>query len=87
MLTSIAVSHPEKLIPAMMALFEALWIDRKRVGEVEVVTEVLRQIVGEDITREAFNGTQTKEIKDLLTKKTQDAFDSDAFGLPWFEGI
>jgi 2-hydroxychromene-2-carboxylate isomerase len=80
------VSHPDALVRATTALYTALWVDLKRVAEADVVASVIASAVGEDIARDAMQKAQTKEIKDLLSKNTQQAFDSGAFGLPWFEG-
>src|ERR1700760_4329312 len=83
---SISKSHPEALAPAATALFSAMWVDLKRVGELNVVASVLASAVGEDIAKEAMQQAQTKEIKDALIKNTDEAFEAGAFGLPWFEG-
>ena len=85
-LAAISVSYPEALTPATTALFSAMWIDLKRIGDANVVAAVLASAVGEKIAKEAMQRAQTKEIKDALIKNTEDAFEAGAFGLPWFEG-
>jgi DSBA-like thioredoxin domain len=85
-LAAIRISHPEVLTPAATALFTAMWVDFKRVSDANVVAAVLASAVGEKISKEAMQAAQTKEIKDALTKNTQEAFAAGAFGLPWFEG-
>jgi hypothetical protein len=47
---------------------------------------VLAPIVGETVARDCLRRAQEKEVKDLLAQRTQEAFDSGAFGLPWFQG-
>jgi 2-hydroxychromene-2-carboxylate isomerase len=85
-LTAIEISNPELIIKATTALFAAMWVDLKRIGEVEVVRAVLSSAVGEQVAKEAVEGTQLKAVKDRLSRNTQEAFDAGAFGLPWFEG-
>jgi len=46
---------------------------------------VLASVVGEDVARDCLRRAQDKEVKDLLTRRTQEAFDTGAFGLPWFQ--
>jgi hypothetical protein len=47
---------------------------------------VLASVVGEAVARDCLRRGQEKEVKDMLARRTQEAFDSGAFGLPWFQG-
>jgi 2-hydroxychromene-2-carboxylate isomerase len=43
--------------------------------------------VGEATAKESIEKSGTKDIKDALLKRTDEAFAEGAFGLPWFVGM
>jgi hypothetical protein len=64
----------------------AHWAEHRRVADPAVIEEVLAAIVGGAAARDCLRRAQDKDVKDLLAQRTQAAFDSGAFGLPWFQG-
>lgn len=58
------------------AMFEAYWVDKKDISNVDVLTE----IVGKDV----LDKTQTPEIKEELRAATEEASLRGAFGVPTF---
>jgi hypothetical protein len=82
----LSLSHPDKLAEAALAMHTAHWAEHRRIAEPEVIAEVLARVVGADVARDALERARSKEVKDLLASATQTAFDTGAFGLPWFQG-
>jgi hypothetical protein len=64
----------------------AHWAEHRRIADPAVIEEVLTPIVGQAAARGCLRRAQDKDVKDLLAQRTQAAFDSGAFGLPWFQG-
>ena len=85
-LCALQLSQPAALPDAIAALYQAFWVERKQIQQVEVVFEALAAVIGEEEARKALEQTAKQEVKDLLLKNTDIAFASGAFGLPWFEG-
>ena len=65
----------------------AHWAEHRRIAEPDVIEAVLAPVVGEAVARDCLRRAQEKEVKDLLARRTQEAFDSGGFGLPWFQGV
>jgi 2-hydroxychromene-2-carboxylate isomerase len=86
-LIALQLSNPEIFPQAIMAIFTAMWVERKQIGDAESLKAILAEKFGEAVADKALQATQEKSVKDGLTKNTQIAFDVGAFGLPWFEGM
>lgn len=64
------------------AVYQAMWVDRKNLGDPAVIGEVLTH-AGLDAAQ-IIAATQRQEIKDKLKSNTQEAFERGAFGAPTF---
>lgn len=84
-LTVIQTKYPELLPKATTALFTAFWLDHIKIGDSDAIFSVLEETVGKEIAKDALDGTRSQEVKDRLVQNTKEAFDNNAFGLPWFE--
>jgi 2-hydroxychromene-2-carboxylate isomerase len=84
-LTALVDSHPHLVTPAFDALFRAMWVDHTPVWEKDGLRGVLATVLGSEAQAQAvLERTASKDIKDALLKRTTEAIDSGAFGLPWF---
>jgi len=70
----------DKLLPFMMATFDAYWGDDKDVSQVPVITEILQK-VGLD-PKATLEGIEQQPIKDKLRNNTQELIDRGGFGSP-----
>jgi 2-hydroxychromene-2-carboxylate isomerase len=70
----------EKLVPFMMATFDAYWGDDKDISQVPVITEILQK-VGLDAAA-TLAGTEQQPVKDKLRANTQELIDRGGFGSP-----
>ena len=61
-------------------------VNRKQIQKPEVIVEALATVVGGEEAKSMVEKAGTPEVKKLLTEKTDEAFASGAFGLPWFVG-
>ena len=70
----------------MQLFWENFWVEYRAPNQPENVLAMLRTILGGDETeaRKVVERSQTEEVKHLLLKNTDDAFNDGAFGLPWF---
>ncbi|KAF2098557.1 HCCA isomerase/glutathione S-transferase kappa [Rhizodiscina lignyota] len=83
-LCAIQMSEPEKLAPALDALYTALWVNHAEIAKPDVIQSVLSSAIGEKSAAAAVKGTGNPDVKKRLIQNTDDAFTGDAFGLPWF---
>ena len=83
-LTYIAQHNPDRLVACALALWRALFIDHKRIGDGKVALEAIAGVVGADAMPDIVAGSQKSEVKEQLTKMTGRAFEEGAFGVPWF---
>ncbi|KAL4810969.1 thioredoxin-like protein [Aspergillus unguis] len=85
-LTAISQIAPDKLIPATEAAWQEFWGKANgKATQPEVFVPILEKILGSSQTKAVLEAANGAEIKERLTTNTQQAFDSGAFGLPWFE--
>ncbi|KAA8649043.1 hypothetical protein EYZ11_007446 [Aspergillus tanneri] len=85
-LTAISQKYPAQLVPAFEALFHEFWVKgNAKIGQPEAFGPVLEKQLGKAGSQDVFEAMNQPEIKSLLTSRTDQAFKSGAFGLPWFE--
>ncbi|OGM44071.1 hypothetical protein ABOM_007298 [Aspergillus bombycis] len=80
--------YPEKLASVVERLYLGLWGE----GDSRIVTTdgfmgVLEEAFGGKVAREILQASNEPETKLRLTENTTRAFDTGAFGLPWFECV
>jgi 2-hydroxychromene-2-carboxylate isomerase len=68
------------LLTYLDAVYKAMWVDRKNMGDLEVVAEVLSS-AGLD-SQALLEATQEPEIKQALIAATEEAVSRGAFGAP-----
>jgi 2-hydroxychromene-2-carboxylate isomerase len=88
LLTALALGSHSCCVPkAGLALFQAFWVEHKRIDDPAVMYEVLSkpEVLGEANTKEVMEQMGSKAVKDKLSANTQASFDVGSFGLPWFE--
>jgi len=78
------MTNPHLLIPAFAALYDAFWVRRELITDINTTISALNAAIGQDATSIAYKAASSKEVKDQLFVNTDAAFDSGAFGLPWF---
>ena len=90
-LAALTQSHPELVAAAFDVLYEALWVnnthmkDGNEINDPQVFGPLLEKALGAEVARDVMQRGQSDEAKELLARNTDRAFDSGAFGLPWFE--
>ncbi|KAJ5157119.1 2-hydroxychromene-2-carboxylate isomerase [Penicillium canariense] len=87
-LSLIAESSPEKLVGVTGQLFHTFWAK----GDTSISTAanlfpLIERELDQEVASRILQVAENLESKELLTDNTQRAFDSGAFGLPWFECI
>ena len=73
-----------KFVEAVEKLYEAHWVEGRRVDDVSVVREVLAGVVGEEMAGRVLELAKGEEAKKWLTENTKEAVGKGCFGLPWF---
>ncbi|PKY02099.1 putative 2-hydroxychromene-2-carboxylate isomerase [Aspergillus campestris IBT 28561] len=85
-LCAISQKKPDQLAPAIGALYHSFWTEgNAKIGQVEGFQPVLEKVLGKDGTQEILAAANEEETKSRLSALTDQAFQSGAFGLPWFE--
>ncbi|KAL4820528.1 thioredoxin-like protein [Aspergillus spinulosporus] len=85
-LTAISQQTPDKLIPATEAVWQEFWVKGDgKATQPEVFAPIFERILGSSQTKSIIEAANGPEIKTRLSANTQQALDSGAFGLPWFE--
>lgn len=79
---ALALKGSDQFRPFLDAMFQAMWVDEKNLGEAEVAGEVLTN-AGLDAAA-IFAKTQDPAIKDALKAITVGAVERGAFGAPTF---
>lgn len=82
-LAGIQVKCPNQLPAAIDALYEASWVRHDDVTSPDAVSRILASAIGESNARAAMEAVQGEGKKKLMAN-TEEAFESGAFGLPWF---
>ncbi|KAL1965923.1 hypothetical protein VTN77DRAFT_5056 [Rasamsonia byssochlamydoides] len=83
---AVSVLSPNQLIPCLDALYRSFWVEgNANIGKPEGFMPVLEKTLGGTAAEEVLKASSEPRIKDLLTSNTDKAFQSGAFGLPWFE--
>ncbi|KAL5341299.1 thioredoxin-like protein [Aspergillus crustosus] len=85
-LTAISQQAPAKLVSVTEAVYNEFWIKGNgRATQLEVFAPIFEKTLGETQTKAVLEAANSPDIKARLSANTQQAFDSGAFGLPWFE--
>ena len=63
-----------------------MWVHRQPIDSAPVVTSVLQRILGNEDADAVLAASKSQEVKDALSRYTDEATDEGAFGLPWFVG-
>ncbi|KAL4929955.1 putative 2-hydroxychromene-2-carboxylate isomerase [Aspergillus undulatus] len=85
-LTAVSQQTPDKLTIATEAIWQELWAKGNgKATQSEVFVPILEKVLGSSKTKAVLEAANGPEIKARLSANTQQAFDSGAFGLPWFE--
>ncbi|KAJ5462306.1 hypothetical protein N7530_010511 [Penicillium desertorum] len=84
----LAKQYPDKLVPVVGNIYRAFWED----GDSNILTQpgfcsVFESELGAEIARRILDESKGTEAKTILSGNTQNAIDSGAFGLPWFDCI
>ncbi|KAF2669661.1 putative 2-hydroxychromene-2-carboxylate isomerase [Microthyrium microscopicum] len=83
-LTAVSILYPELLVQCTSAVYTAFWVEHTRINEPAALGSVLGSVLANDQLDKVMQATSTKDVKDGLSEKTQEAFDTGAFGMPWF---
>ncbi|KAL4787373.1 thioredoxin-like protein [Aspergillus varians] len=85
-LTAISQQTPDKLPSVTEAVWEEFWVKANgKATQPEVFAPMLERFLGASETKAVLEAANGPEVKARLSANTQQAFDSGAFGLPWFE--
>ncbi|KAL2857168.1 thioredoxin-like protein [Aspergillus pseudoustus] len=85
-LTAISQKAPDQLAPVTEAIWKEFWVKGDgKASQPEGFIPILEKILGEAETKAIVEAANGPEIKARLSANTQQAYDSGAFGLPWFE--
>lgn len=79
---AIQLYHPERFDDFLKAIFTALWVKGKNLGDIQVLQETL--IAAEFDAAEIQEWVGQKEVKDHLMRNTEEAIKRGAFGAPTF---
>lgn len=77
------------LVPAALdALFHRFWVDGDPdIGKPETFGPVLERALGKEVAEMAVRESSGDPAKKRLAENTERAFESGAFGLPWWECV
>ncbi|GKZ20802.1 hypothetical protein AbraIFM66951_003104 [Aspergillus brasiliensis] len=85
-LCAISLKHPDKLAPALEALYRLFWVEgNPNIAQPECFGPVLEGVLGKDVAQSVLADMNHPDVKAALTANTDRAFKSGAFGIPWFE--
>ncbi|KXG52035.1 uncharacterized protein PGRI_083190 [Penicillium griseofulvum] len=84
----LASKFPEKLIPIVEKISRGFWQE----GNPEVLTEpgfsaIFESELGIENAKQVLDELNNTEAKAILLERTQAAFNSGSFGLPWFDCV
>jgi len=79
-----AITPDQKpLCDALDGLYRAYWIEHRQTYKPEILAEVLKEALGDELTGQVL-GKMGQEGKQILAENTDRAFKDGAFGLPYF---
>ncbi|KAK5108245.1 hypothetical protein LTR62_008629 [Meristemomyces frigidus] len=82
--TSTTGSPQDKMDRCLDALWKAWWVRNEAISDVKVWGKALEEALGTEEAKQMVELGQGKEAKEGLKKRTEEAFQKGAFGLPWF---
>lgn len=83
-LCAIEMNHPDKLVDAFSALYQAFWVEEKTINKPEVIAPALEGVLGKDETKKIMDKMGAPEVKKQLQANSDKAMEAGCFGLPWF---
>ncbi|GAM89215.1 hypothetical protein ANO11243_072520 [Dothideomycetidae sp. 11243] len=84
-LTAIEMSAPENLAPAFQHLYQTFWVERNPVQDPQVFGAAIGKAMGDEgATKKILDAISSPEVKQRLSKNTEQALQDGAFGLPYF---
>jgi 2-hydroxychromene-2-carboxylate isomerase len=79
-------TYPQPIPTAFDVLYHSLWVDANGdIHKPEVFGPILDKAIGNDITKKIIEERGSKSAKDRLAANTDQAMNSGAFGIPWWE--
>ncbi|KAJ5678760.1 hypothetical protein N7462_007004, partial [Penicillium macrosclerotiorum] len=85
-LSFIAQSSSNELVKIAGKLFHMFWANgNTHIANPDNFTAVIEEELGRELAKMVTNATASSESKIHLNENTEKAFDSGAFGLPWFD--
>lgn len=87
-LAALQLSAPSSLPLAFDALYHCFWVEgNPDIGKPETFGPVLEKALGTEMAERVMEEGRGEEVKKKLVENTDRAFESGAFGLPWFECV
>lgn len=82
MIVGIQLYHPEQFKEFLNLIFDAIWVKKKNLGDIEIVKQLLDE--SNFNTQEVLKLNDDLEVKNILQLNTQEAVQKGAFGAPTF---
>jgi len=79
-------TYPQLIPTTFDALYHSLWVDA--IGDIhkpEIFGPILDKAIGNDIAKKIVEERGSKSAKDRLAANTDQAMNSGALGIPWWE--
>ena len=87
-LAALQVSSPDLLPTALDALYHCHWVEGNGdINNPAVFAPLLEQALGKEVAARVVEEGRGEAAKQKVTENTERAFESGAFGLPWFECV
>lgn len=86
-LTALNQSRPDLLPTALDTLYAALWTEpnESSLPDPKVFSKVLAKVLPEEVVTAAMEKMGSDAAKKELVRRSNEAFEVGAFGLPWFQ--
>nr|POE63193.1 isoform 3 of glutathione s-transferase kappa 1 [Quercus suber] len=86
-LTAVTLVCPERFDAVIEACEKAFWMEHRTISKGEVYAPIFTETLGEQLGAKVLGMERNDEVKQLLTQRTEEAFEQKAFGLPWFKAV
>ena len=84
-LCAVEIAKPDKLADCLDALYQSFWVEgNANIGKPEGFGPVLERVLGKDGAAEIMKQATNPEAKKRLGENSDRAFQSGAFGAPWW---
>lgn len=86
-LTALNRSRPDLLPTALDALYAAFWTEpnESSLPDPKTFSRVLSEVLPAEVVTEAMEKMGSDAVKKELVRRSNEAFEDGAFGLPWFQ--